>query len=982
MTASLRELAKQIDHLDRRLRAVGSGNQLAHSAIESGALRAYEGNLQTMIIGRQWDGTYAPGVTNGPIPPTPSDPFVSDATEGLVIGWDGTFALGAFTPAPMDFLRVDAHIGASSGFTPDHTNRVASFVATQGGTLPVTLAYGTYYVKLVCWTLAGSVSLATNPVTGDSWPVEVSTDGFAPASSPAAEAKGGLEVILAKWIPIVNADPVTYEVHISTSSGFTPDSTTLVATTTASQLTIKALPGAAPVNPSDPDPRQILYDTTYYIRIVAKDDDGAAAPGVQASTTIFQITGDNVAADTIRGNHIIGGEITGDKFASTLSVSSAFWTALTGQRAGFTPEGFFAFRPDDSPIFRVPTDGSNAFLDAEMILRGATVTGGLSIQSSQNEVVADAAVTLMRGIVAPSATPQFVHDYEKLLPSTAGLSTAQKTGSLGIFELVPAEVSQLEAHGSYWVIHQVRTNGTRSWFFDLSGNPVLVGGVYFNDVVDWQIYSTCTLTGSAVSARDGVYTMFKWIPDGAWYLSYPGGIAKYSLRNATQTPVIGCNADDIFISEVLANGSLQCNFVRPIGLANVPAAFSVRSTPASCYGSGIQLTAVQWRAGGYGTGAARYYVTQRYNAMANLLVNGSAGGSQVLYPGGSSDNWASANKDAESFESPGVQRRGSAYDGTNFWTYGADGYLYKHSNEFWDPAVTSSKVWGRVTLYDSNAVGGGPYETTPGPAISFTYNRRARLKATLPAPPFNGGTNDPDSIRLYAGRGATSPANGSLWRQYTGLGPTTFTTLTVSGSNPPTVNGFPASNPAKLRNDDDSMYVKGDGSGRFVTLEVGPAGGSSEKVLTEGPFYNGHMAAPTSAITNNTETLITGWTAGDPNETGEVTNYGITVSTGVFTVPKAGWYRINVALVWDNLNATGVREIYIFRGASAGSSSMVGYGIASSAVRPVSAIDREIYLQASGTFRIICKHTAGVSLNLIGDSVGRYSFVNVRYMRS
>lgn len=981
---SVVKLARQIQDLRQNVRALSSAT-LNHSSFEDGAIAGFSGNQQVMQIGLQFDGTYMPSVVNGPTPPTPSGVTVTDATEGVVVAWDGTF-VGGLIPAPMDFLRVDVHLGPSSDFIPTAATRRGVFLSPLGGEASITLPYGTWYVKLITVTYAGKFSAASAPVEGDAWPVEVSTDGFAPASSPAADVRGGLEIISAKWIPIVNADPVTYEVHISTTSGFTPDSTTLVGTTSSSQMTIKALPGAAPVNPGDPDPREIQYDTLYYVRIVARDDDGAAAPGAQGSTTIFQITGDNVAADTIRGNHIIAGEITGDLFSSTMVVSSAFWTALAGQRAGFTPDGFFAYRPDDSPIFRVPTDGSNAFFDGEFVIRGATVTGGLSIQSSQNELVADSIMTLMRGIVAPSATPQFTHDYEKLLPSTATLTTVQKTGTakMGAFDLVPSEVSQIENNGSYWVIHQIRPTGTRSWFFDLSGNPVIPSGraTYFEDHDDWQIWSTTTLSGSSVPARNGVYTMFHFIPASTWHVSHPGGISKYSLRNATQTPVLGNNGDDIFISEVLANGSLQCNFVRPSGSLDIPAAFSVRSTPASCYGSAIQLTAVQFRAGGYGTGANRYYVTQRYNALANLLVNGSAGGSQVLYPGGSGDNWASANKDAESFEAPGVQRRGTAYDGVNFWTYGSDGYLYKHSNEYWDPAVTSSKVWGRATLYDGDAGGTGLHETTPGPAISFTYNRRARLKATLPVPPDNGGLDDPDRIRLYMGRGAASPANGSLWLQYTGLGPTTITSLATSGSNPPTVNSFPASNAAKFRTDDDGLQIKGDGSGRFVTLTVGPAGGTAETVSTEGPFYNGFMAAPTSAIVNNTETLITGWTAGDPNETGEVTNYGITVSAGVFTVPKAGWYKVNVGLVWNSTNATGVREVYLFRGSSAGTAAMVGYGTASSSTRPVSVIHREIYLQANATFRIICKHTAGVSTDLIGATGGLYSYINVRYMRS
>lgn len=985
----IQDLARRLARLEQGQLA-SSTPQLAYSSIQNGALRAHDDTLgETMQIGLQWDGTYAPTVTRGYVPPAPSGLSVTDATEGLVIAWDGSF-LGGLAIAPMDFLRVDVHVGATDTFTPDHTNRVASFVSPQGGSLSVTLPYGTYYVKLVCWTLAGKVSDPSEPVEGDSWPVEVSSDGFAPASSPAAEVKGGLEILSVGWTPIVNADPVTYEVHVSTVSGFTPDSTTLAGTVNGGdRFIIKALPGLAPVNPGDPDPRDIQYDTVYYVRIVARDADGAAAPGIEGSATIFQITGDNVAADTIRGNHIIAGEITGDKFSSTMNVSSAFWTALAGQRAGFTPDGFFAFRPDDSPIFRVPTDGSNAFFDGEFLIRGATITGGLSVQSSQNEFTADSVVTLMRGIVAPSATPQFTDDYEKLLPSTASLSAAQKTGTakMGTFDLAASEVSQIEYKGSYWVIHQVRPTGTRSWFFDLSGNPVQVSGLWFNDHDDWQIWSTTEVTGSAVPARNGVYTMFRFIPASTWHIHHPGGISKYSLRNASQTPVLGHNADDVFVSEVLTNGSLQVHFVRPIGNADVPAPFSIRSTPASTYSAGTQLTAVQWQAS-YGTGGARYMVSQRGGGLTHLLVNGSAGGSQVLYPGGSSDNWASADKDSESFECPTTQRRGMAYDGTYFWTYGADGYLYKHTNTYWNPNLVSSKIWGRATLYDSDAGGTGTHETTPGPAISFTWKRRSRFKVTLPAPPDNGGADDPDKIRLYIGRGATSPANGNLWLHYTGLGPTTLDTLVVAGSNPPLINSFPSSNPAKIRSDDDSMYIKGDSSARFVDLRVGPAGATPRKVLREDAFWYGYMAAPTSAISHNTNTNITGFTPGDPNETGEETNYNISFSGGVFTVTDAGWYYIDVGLYWGINSAAGQRNVYIYRGASGGSQALWNSVAGSTTINPFSNIHRKLYLQAGGQFRVLCFQNAGVgvSVDLWGDNgagtAGRYSYINIDRIRS
>lgn len=977
---SIKTLAREIQGLKRNVRALGSASQLIYSSFEDGSIDGFSGNSQVMQIGRQFDGTYMPQVVNGPVPPKPSGITVDDATEAIIVTWDGSF-LGGMAISPMDFLRVDVHVGSSSGFTPTPANRRGSFASPMGGKASVTLPYGTYFVKLICVTYAGKLSDPSDPIEGDAWPVEVTTDGFPPVSSPAATVIGGLDVILARWTPIVNADAVTYQVHISASTGFTPGPTTLVSRTTSSQLTIKALPGPAPTNPSDPDLRKFLYDTPYYVKIIAEDADGAAAAGTEGFDQVYQITGDNVAADTIRGNHIIAGEITGDLFSSTMNVSSAFWTALAGQRAGFTPLGFFAYRSDDSPILRIPTDGSNALFDGELVVRGATVTGGMSIQSSQNEITADAAMTLMRGIVAPSASPQFTDDYEKFLPSTSTLTAAQKTGAMGTFDLVPSEVSQIEYHGSYWVIHQIRTTGTRSWFFDLTGNPTIPGATYFDDHTDWHIWSTTTLSGSAVPARDGVYTMFRYIPDNVWYLSHPTGISRYSLRNASSTPVLGVSADDIFITEILSTGVLEVKFFRPSGNTNMPAAFSTRSSIAGRYVSTTQLCAVQFKAGGYGTGANRYVVAGRSNDLTQMLVNGSAGGSQILYPAGSSDDWTSADRDSESFECPTTQRRGLAHDGTYFWTYGADGYMYKHTNTYWNPNFVSSKIWGRATLYDSDAGGTGLHETTPGPAISFNWKRRSRFKVTLTAPPDNGGADDPDKVRLYIGRGATSPTNSNLWLHYTGLGPTTLDTLTVAGSNPPTVNGFPLSNAAVIKSDDLGLQIKGDGSVRGVSMKIGPAGGATEDVATYGPYYYAYVAASVT-VANSTDALVTAWTAGDGSETGETGSVGITHSAGVFTVPKAGWYQLNVGLMWA-AHATGLREIKIFRGNAGGAFILYGDSAPGTVVNSITTLDRKMYFAASGQFRIFGRQESGNAggLSLLGDSTGKFSYMSIEWIR-
>lgn len=99
------------------------------------------------------------------------------------------------------------------------------------------------------------------------------SDGAVPTSSPTAVITPALGFILVEWLPISNNDPVTYEVHISTTNGFTPSGATLIGQTSGTFFTVRQ--DAANVN--------LVYGTTYFFRLIAKDKDGAAAAGGQGS---------------------------------------------------------------------------------------------------------------------------------------------------------------------------------------------------------------------------------------------------------------------------------------------------------------------------------------------------------------------------------------------------------------------------------------------------------------------------------------------------------------------------------------------------------------------------------------------------------------------------------------------------------------------------------------------------------------------------
>lgn len=141
------------------------------------------------------------------------------------------------------------------------------------------------------------------------------SDGAAPASSPTPTVVGGPSFLAARWTAVSNTDPVTYEVHVSASTGFTPSGSTLYAETSATSIIVKTLA----------DGSAFAYGTTYYVRLIAKDADGSAAAGTQGSaamvkTTTAQLETDNGTPNTPTAPTVVSGP----------GWIQAKWSAVTG----------------------------------------------------------------------------------------------------------------------------------------------------------------------------------------------------------------------------------------------------------------------------------------------------------------------------------------------------------------------------------------------------------------------------------------------------------------------------------------------------------------------------------------------------------------------------------------------------------------------------------------------------------------------------
>lgn len=181
--ASVDQLAAELAALKKRLRTLSRKPQLAHSAIDDGALVTTVGGQLGQVIGQQWDGTSGSVVVGGPTPPVPGAPVMTTVLGGVSIRVTGEFEQDATadrpTVAPMDFARFEVEVCDQPEFVSNILR--AGVTSASGGS--ITLAWnpvGTpLYARVRARSLSGKVSapsLTAGPV--ESGPVGLTDLGF------------------------------------------------------------------------------------------------------------------------------------------------------------------------------------------------------------------------------------------------------------------------------------------------------------------------------------------------------------------------------------------------------------------------------------------------------------------------------------------------------------------------------------------------------------------------------------------------------------------------------------------------------------------------------------------------------------------------------------------------------------------------------------------------------------------------------------
>jgi hypothetical protein len=198
--------------------------------------------------------TYTQVVTDSQAPSTPGN-LQASATAGNV---------GLTWTASTDNTGVtgyQVHRSTTSGFTPTVSTLVASPTGTSYTDHPGT---GTFYYKVIAKDAADNSSTASSEATGT-----VAADTTAPTTSgtPAATVSGA--AVQLAWAASTDAYGVTgYQLHRSSTSGFTPGAGTLVISTAGTSYSDN--PGVG----------------TWYYKVIASDAAGNQSTSGEGTATV------------------------------------------------------------------------------------------------------------------------------------------------------------------------------------------------------------------------------------------------------------------------------------------------------------------------------------------------------------------------------------------------------------------------------------------------------------------------------------------------------------------------------------------------------------------------------------------------------------------------------------------------------------------------------------------------------------------------
>jgi fibronectin type 3 domain-containing protein len=448
----------------------------------------------------------------------PSAPGTLTAAGGL-----GQISLswGAATDN-VGVARYNVHRSTTSGFTPSTSNRIAQPTGTtytDGG-----LAAGTYYYKVTAEDAAGNVGPAGNEASATA-----TADTTPPTAPTSLNAAGSAGQVALSWGASSDTGGIAhYNVHRSTTSGFTPSTSNRIAQPSGTSYTDSG-----------------LSTGTYYYKVTADDNAGntsAASNEASATVTTAPPSGVVAAYGFDAGSGTTAADQSGNGNTGTLS--NATWAGATAGKFG----NALSFNGTNASVS--VADSNSLDLTSGMTIEGWVKPN--SVAGFRTVIVKERPGDLVYGLYAGSDTnrpqSQVTVGSVRILDGTSSIPTGSWTHLAATFD---GTTQRLYVNGTQ--VSSLASTGS----ILTSASPLKIGGnsiwgEWFNGLIDEvRVYSRAlgaaeiqTDMSTSISSPDAIP------PSAPGTLTASGGLGQVSLSWGAATDNVGVTRYNVYRSTV------------------------------------------------------------------------------------------------------------------------------------------------------------------------------------------------------------------------------------------------------------------------------------------------------------------------------------------------------------------------------------------------------------------------------------------------
>lgn len=754
-------------------------------------------------------------------PDTPSAPVLGTRNGILEAAWDGLDSGGGAMPDDVERVEVHRHQDPAHVPTPgDASTLVASFRG-PGVVIVSSLLTGgdEWTVWLIAVDYAGNASAPSAPDTITVDPLQVGEEPDAPATSPAVTLTPlGVGSLVAKWPAVAGADD--YALYVDDAPITAADPAKLHGLSGGgTQTAIARLP----------DTTALVAGTTYYARVLARNETGDAVGGLGAegTGTIRQAEGPDIAPSYVYTGGVQAGQIqTGDLDAILAIIGQLTMGNPGAARVEGGPFGLRQYDATGQLLANLPTDGTPNQLRSELVTDALTALGRAQFQGHDNEISRDSIFTLASGVTDPANRPSVV-DYIPRAYQADGVTevVVPEWGAIGgAVTLSPsADIPQLTWDAArsrfVWIKSKTLADVARQYLcawvpatgaysetlIQGTANPRIPAAQLPADSYDPDalfppesrpVDERFPIMGTA-AIGDILYCLipreltdkasydrgdFFYVNHGHYYV-YQVNLTNHTMNGSvcwrwtdTQAPVYvdggGMFGSGQFSGNNLPNlhrsqdGNLYISQVNPsTGLPVFK-----KKTPAT---GATTATITGNVAAPNPTDRVASAVHATLDVGERLAIRmGISTTVHHLDPAtgatyGSGEQWEASTGGA-------YQGCSIGWNGTRFYSSGA----YGNGVSVHATSLDTTAIHWAYTWYDPDVGGTGIHETSISPVTSFTPRRRWGVQALPPfgatPPVVSGDPDSPSAWRMYAATGAAPPGPASMYLQARTATPDTY----------------------------------------------------------------------------------------------------------------------------------------------------------------------------------------------------------------